>query len=72
MAKPQENYDFPTSALLSGCRSVRPDRLKKVPYYNTHTTNSVGLSTLRQPVMRQLFNKILPNTNSLHLNFSRL
>lgn len=25
MAKPQENYDCPTSALLSGCRSVRPD-----------------------------------------------
>lgn len=72
MAKPQYNYYCPTSALLSGCGSVRPDRLKNVPYYYTHTTNSVRLSTLRQPVMRQLFNKILPNTNSLHCNFIRL
>lgn len=66
MVKPQGNYDCPTSALLSGCGSVRPDRLKKVPYYYTHTKNGVGLST------SQLFNKILPNTNSLHFNFIRL
>lgn len=50
MVKPQGNYGCPTSELLSGCRSVRPDRLKKIPYYYTHTKNSVGLSTLRQPV----------------------
>lgn len=61
MAKPQENYDCPTSALPSGCRSVRPDLLKKVPYYNTQTVSGC------QPVMCQLF-----NTNSLHFNFIRL